>query len=292
MSIGCVILDFDGTFTDVEAEAEPFVEAYRQDLSDLLGRDIEAAWEEARAVVARIPHEHGWKEGGRIVAPALADPYILSTVVGRLVLDHFGVLEQEDLRSEILQLFYRRGYPRTRHAFRPHAAEVIEALLARLPDRVFVVTNSNPDTVRSKLDALTPGLSSRLPVEGNARKFLLAPLEAKEAGAAEFAALPSERWVATLPGRPMLVRRGHYFRILHTLLSRTGSRPEDCLVCGDIYELDLVLPEAMGAAVHLMTRRSTPGYEIDAALALGTRGAVSEDLRSILDRLDADALRS
>lgn len=285
MSIRCVILDFDGTFTDVDAEAEPFVAAYRSDLADLLGRDIDAAWEEARAVVAQAPHEHGWKEGGRIVAPALADPYILSTVVGRLVLDRFGVAREEGLRSAILQLFYTRGYPRTRHAFRPHAIEVIEALLAKLPGRVFVVTNSNPDTVRGKLDALSPGLSARLPVEGNARKFLLAPVEAGETGADEFGALPAERWIASLPGRPMLVRRGHYFRILHALLTRAGARAGECLVCGDIYELDLALPEAMGASIHLVTRASTPDYEIDAAQELGTRGGVSDDLRSILDRV-------
>ncbi|MEZ4648026.1 MAG: HAD family hydrolase [Candidatus Eisenbacteria bacterium] len=285
MPIRCVILDFDGTFTDVDAEAEPFVEAYRSDLADLLGRDVEAAWAEAHAVVAQAPHEHGWKEGGRIVAPALADPYILCTVLGRLVLDRFGAAKDESLRSEILQLFYRRGYPKTKHAFRPHATEVIDALLAEFPGRVFVVTNSNPDTVRGKLNALSAGLSDRLPVEGNARKFLLASLEAGEEGAEEFASLPAERWVDTLPGRPILVKRGYYFRILRMLLTGADVSPDECLVCGDIYELDLGLPEAMGCSVHLMTRPSTPGYELDAAKALGARGGVGDDLRSILARI-------
>ena len=90
--------------------------------------------------------------------------------------------KDESLRSEILQLFYKRGYPKTKHAFRPHAIDVIDALLAKLPERVFVVTNSNPDTVRGKLDVLSPGLSQRLPVEGNARKFLLESLDRLESG--------------------------------------------------------------------------------------------------------------
>lgn len=285
MSIRCVILDFDGTFTDVDAEAEPFVEGYRNDLADLLGRDVDEAWEEAHAIVARSPHEYGWKEGGRIVAPALADSYILSTVLGRLILDRFGVAKDESLRSEILQLFYKRGYPKTKHAFRPHATQVINGLLAKLPGRVFVVTNSNPDTVRGKLDKLSSSLSDRLPVEGNARKFLLASLDPSEAGADVFSALPAERRVETLPGRPILVKRGYYFRILWSLLARAGVSPDECLVCGDIYELDLALPEAMGASVHLMTRPSTPDYERDAVRELGPRGALGDDLRGILERV-------
>jgi len=285
MPINCVILDFDGTFTDVDAEAEPFVAAYREDLADLLGRDVQDAWQEAQTEVARDPNRFGWMDDGRIVAPALADPYILCTVVGRLVLDHFRVATDEGLRSSILQLFYSRGYPKTRHVFREHALEVIDALLEKLPGRVFVVTNSNPDAVRGKLDALSPGLSERLPVEGNAKKFLLAPLGVDEPGAAEFAALASERRIASLPERPILVQRGHYYRILRSILTRTGTSAEDTLVCGDIYELDLSLPEAMGASLHLMTRPSTPVYELDAVRELGTRGGISDDLRSIVARL-------
>ena len=285
MPIQCVILDFDGTFTDVDVEAEPFVAAYKADLADLLGRDVGPAWEDAHAEILRDPNRFGWKHEGRIVAPALADSYILCTVIGRLVLDRFGVARDEGLRSALLQLFYSRGYPRTRHAFRSHALEVIEALLQKLPGRVFVVTNSNPDAVRGKLDTLCPGLSQRLPVEGNARKFILEPLAADEPGAARFAALSPERRIASLPERPILVGRGYYFRILHQILTQVGVSPEETLVCGDIYELDLSLPEAMGASIHLMTRPNTPQYERDAVRELGPRGALGDDLRGILARV-------
>lgn len=285
MSIKCVILDFDGTFTDVDAEAEPFVQAYRSDLADLLGRDVAAVWAEAHEEVSRDPNRYGWKEGGKIVAPALADPYILSTVIGRIVLERFQIAMDEGLRSSILQLFYSRGYPKTHHAFRPYALDVIESLLGRFPASVFVVTNSNPDAVRGKLEMLSPGLSQRLPVEGNAKKFLLASLTADEPGATRFAELPAERWVASLPERPILVRRGHYFRILDKLLTQAGASPMEALVCGDIYELDLSLPDAMGASVHLMTRPSTPEYEMDAVAELKERGGFGDDLRSLLARL-------
>ena len=42
MRVDTVVLDFDGTFTDVEIEAAPFTAAYRSDLEDLLGREAQA----------------------------------------------------------------------------------------------------------------------------------------------------------------------------------------------------------------------------------------------------------
>jgi hypothetical protein len=285
MPIDSVVLDFDGTFTDVEAEAAPFVPAYQSDVADVLGRDIARAWRDATEEVHKNPNLYGWKHNEQIVAPALADPYILCTVVAHLVFERFQVLQDKSFRSAILQLVYSRAYQTTQHHFRPHAAEVIEALLSKLPGRVFVVTNSNPDTVKRKLNDLIPNLSARLHVEGNAKKFILDELSSDEAGYADFAKLPAEKRVASLAERPILVRRGHYFRILSKLLSQIKADPKNLLVCGDIYELDLALPEAMGASVHLMTRDNTPAYERDAALSLGARGALSDDLRSILSRI-------
>jgi FMN phosphatase YigB (HAD superfamily) len=285
MPIDCIVLDFDGTFTDVEAEAAPFVPAYRSDVADVLGRDVTQAWEDATQEVLKNPNLYGWKHNEQIVAPALADPYILCTVLAHLVFERFQVLQDKEFRSSVLQLVYSRAYQLTHHHFRPYAAEVIEALLAKFPGRVFVVTNSNPDTVKKKLDELIPRLSERLQVEGNAKKFILDELAPSEDGYQSFAQLPIERKFESLRERPMLVRRGHYFRILQKLWKKIGASPQNTLVCGDIYELDLSLPEALGASVHLVTRPNTPAYERDAALSLGTRGALNEDLRSIIGRL-------
>jgi FMN phosphatase YigB (HAD superfamily) len=285
MPIDCIVLDFDGTFTNVEAEAAPFVPAYQRDVAAVLGRDISRAWEEAAEEVSRHPNLYGWKHNDQIVAPALADPYILCTIVAHLVFERFQVLQDKEFRSAILQLVYFRAYQLTQHHFRPYAAEVIEALLAKLPGKVFVVTNSNPDTVKKKLDELLPKLSQRLHVEGNAKKFILDELAPSEDGYQTFAQLPVERKVQSLAERSILVRRGHYFRILQKLWTQTNTSPQNTLVCGDIYELDLSLPEALGASVHLVTRPGTPTYERDATLSLGARGTLSDDLRSIIGRL-------
>ncbi|NPC84602.1 HAD family hydrolase, partial [Pyxidicoccus fallax] len=51
MAISCVVLDFDGTFTDVAAESAPFLVHFRQGLARVLGEDLEVAWEEEVAAL-------------------------------------------------------------------------------------------------------------------------------------------------------------------------------------------------------------------------------------------------
>ena len=70
-----VILDFDGTFTDAYAEAGPFVEGFKRDLFDLLGRDASEEWDRLEAEVTAHPEKYGWMNGSHIAAPAGADPY-------------------------------------------------------------------------------------------------------------------------------------------------------------------------------------------------------------------------
>ena len=56
-----VILDFDGTFTRVDEEAAPFLEAYREGLAALLGGPIDDAWERAKKIIEADPDRFGWE---------------------------------------------------------------------------------------------------------------------------------------------------------------------------------------------------------------------------------------
>src|SRR3712207_4209427 len=133
MPLDCIILDFDGTFTDVYKEAAPFVPAYRAELSKALGRDIEQGWKEAEEEVRKKPNEYGWKNNGRIVAPALADPYILCTVVAQILFDRFSPKTTAEERGAIVQGIYQRSYGLTSTHFRKNAKEVLDELLAKFP---------------------------------------------------------------------------------------------------------------------------------------------------------------
>jgi hypothetical protein len=55
-------------------------------------------------------------------------------------------------------------------------------------------------------------------------------------------------------------------------------------VCGDVFELALGWPHALGAHVHLIARTTTPAYELR-ALAGMPRAATSGDLQALRERL-------
>jgi FMN phosphatase YigB (HAD superfamily) len=279
MAIGCVVLDFDGTFTDVEQEAAPFGEAFVKNLSDLLGGTLDpSAWTQAQAEVQAQPQRYGWMWGDKVVAPGVADPYILSTASANRVLDARGVLKDTELRTAVVSALYRTSYQHTRTAFRPHAKEVLAQVLQKgLP--VYVVSNAETGTVQKKLRTLG------VPVEdagqepprgavrlfGDARKFAV---EATPTPDAAWNALPESIDLGI--GRPIWVQRGNYYRVLREIWRQTGKTPAETFVAGDIYELDLALPQALGCQVHLVTRASTPLYEQKKAHTAG------EDLRELL----------
>jgi FMN phosphatase YigB (HAD superfamily) len=289
MALRAIILDFDGTFTDVRAEAAPFADEFRRDVFDLLGRDAREAWDRAAREVDAHPGKFGWEQSGAIVAPAAADPYIHTTTVAQLVLTEAGVLRDRTTRDAVVQALYHKAYHHTKTAFRPDARDVLEALVARgLP--LFVVTNARTDAVLRKLehllgaDRLRSLLDARaLSIRGDARKFVLGD---PSLGDARFEALAREVFVPGLE-RPVQIRRGPYFETIASVLAEASATATELLVCGDIFELDLALPAALGAHVHLVTREGSPAYERDAISALGARGAVSLELSALLPRLDA-----
>ncbi|QRN98270.1 HAD family hydrolase [Archangium violaceum] len=282
MAIRCVVLDFDGTFTDVVAEGAPFVEHFRRRLSEVLGRDVmEAGWAGVEAEVVSSSEEHGWEVGGRVVAPAVADPYLLSNFVARRLCDKLGVLPDKAERAKLLDDLYREAYARTAMAFKPEAKEVLEALLdTGLP--VHVVTNAHTDAVEAKLTKLAPRGRERLRVSGDARKFLI---ESPATPDAVFDAVPDTTRVEGALVRPIYLRRGRYYEALRRIWSETDTSPETTLVAGDIFELDLALPAALGASVQLVARANVLEYERRAITALGARGGMDTSLRAILPRL-------
>lgn len=277
MAIKCVVLDFDGTFSDVEKEAAPFVPAYKADLFDLFGRDLSAEWDQEEKRIFSDPQATGWKHSGKIMAPATADPFIVTNCVVQNLFDKYGMLKNHDLRTAILQALYSRNYSKAVPANRPEAARVLAGVLAAgLP--TYVVTNATTTAVRKKIDELEIPGTERVEVIGDAKKFqYFDPPDAD----ATFKALPVS---VPIPGltREAFVRRGHYYDALQRIVTKNGVTFEELLVCGDIFELDLLLPMVLGARVHLVCRPSTPQYEID-FINGQKRGSASHTLESLLE---------
>lgn len=254
-----VILDFDGTFTDAAAEGAPFAAAFKAGIFDLVGRDLTAEWDEMVRTVQAKPHEYGWVFDGNIVAPALADPYILSTTVAQGVLDRVSILKQPEHRNAVVQGLYHWAYGKTLSVFREEAGAVLESVLSK-GLRTYCITNATTDGVIRKLEKLLPGVvtEKKITIFGAAQKFWIGPPQRPDE---RWEKLPAEYRVAGLE-RPILVRRGRYFDALQKVLAETGCDPKDVIVCGDIFELDLSLPLNLGMQVHLVEGPTTPDYEL------------------------------
>ncbi|RKH09791.1 HAD family hydrolase [Corallococcus sp. CA053C] len=281
MAIACVVLDFDGTFTDVLAEGAPFLTHFQQALYRVLGQDVTAAWDEEVAALHSGVDRYGWEVAGRIVAPATADPYLTATCTAHRLLQRFGRSQDEAARTDTVQTLYRDAYQHSATAFKAEAKEVLEALLAS-GLAVAVVTNAHTELVEAKLTRLAPRGRERLTVYGDARKFQLEDAVPKDA---RFDALPEALHLDGVLGRPVYLRRGRYFSALKRIWDATHTGPESTLVAGDIYELDLAMPAALGAHVQLVERANVLPYERAAVERLGARGGVDRSLRAILPRL-------
>src|SRR5690242_2847483 len=204
-----LVLDFDGTMTDAEAEGRPFRDGYLEDLCLLVGRpagdpEITALADALEAEIAAAPGAHPFLWMGRAVAPATVDPYLRMVPIAHRILDRFRVLPGEVDRGRLLgHVLYKYNYQKTlgRPVFRPGAGEVLRVLGG---SPTWIVTNSDTHAVAGKIAALdreAPGvawLTSR--VRGFARKF---EVDDSWTGVAAELALPGLQ-------RPVLLRRRAY----------------------------------------------------------------------------------
>jgi hypothetical protein len=272
-------LDFDGTMTDAEAEGRPFREGYLEDLCLLVGRtpgdpEISAIADEVEGELARAPASHPFLWMGRAVAPATVDPYLRMVPIAHRILDRFGAMPNANDRGRLLgSVLYKYNYQKTlgHPVFRAGAGAVLVGLA---DTQTWIVTNSDTHAVAGKVAALdrdAPGvawLTSR--VRGHARKFDVDD---------DWTVAPAELAVPGLD-RPVLLRRRAYYEILKSVLDEARSTFSDLVVVGDIFELDLAMPLALGARVGLVASPRTPPYE-RAFVASHSRGKVIEDLAEI-----------
>ena len=255
-----LVLDFDGTMTDAEAEGRPFRDGYLEDLAALVGRpagdaELLGLADEVEAELFAAPASHPFLWMGRAVAPATVDPYLRMVPIAHRILDRFGAIPSAEDRGRLLgSVLYKYNYAKTlgRPVFRAGAGPMLASLGGT---RTWIVTNSDTHAVAGKVAALdreAPGvawLTSR--VRGFARKF---DVDDTWAGA------PNE---LSIPGleRAVLLRRRAYHDILVSVLQEAESSWEELVVVGDIFELDLALPLSLGARVGLVTSGRTPDYE-------------------------------
>ena len=273
-----LVLDFDGTMTDAEVEGKPYRQGYLEDVSTLSGLPLDEVMTLAAQFdeeVSKNAHQYGWEFNGQIVAPAVVDPYLRMMPVARKIFDHSGTFLYPTDRTRILDgILYKYNYPKTANCFRDGSRAVLESFEG---SATYVVTNSHTDPVRQKLTSLgaqddgTCSLQWLVDrVHGSAKKYVI------DDG---FTLVDESMELPGLP-RPVWLRRVNYHRVLTQVLADEGAGFDDLVVVGDIFELDLCLPFAMGARVGLLANDFTPEYE-KSFLQSHPRGAVLHTVAEI-----------
>jgi hypothetical protein len=280
MAIRYVVLDFDGTCTQVDNVQEKFLAEY--------GKAIFAedkAWIAACAAVKSASPTAGWTlQGAPSTAPAGADPYILAYEASMLL------LRQGKIMPPSADVF-ERVYSANVAPFRRELADVLAAL-AKKRINIGFISNTDRTKIRTRIaDLLADNgkLFDKIHFTGNARKYLVGelPFSTPEAHRVRFEALPAAVDASTVK-RPLYLRRGAYFDALCEFYKSFGDETfpiEKTLVCGDIWELDLAMPAVLGAQVHLVERAppfDTYPYEL---AAMADKKHVSKDLKGLLKRI-------
>ncbi|MFT3693350.1 MAG: HAD family hydrolase [Kofleriaceae bacterium] len=281
MAIRYVILDFDGTCTQIEKIQERFIENYR------FGVGAKADdWDRALKTVRKAAPTAGWTLfDAPSTAPANADPYILTFEAARL-------LQREGAIGAIDPMLFGKAYALNQAPFRPELVEVLVGLLKKKINVAFV-SNSSTDKVSARLDELMVKHAAerkKIHVIGNAAKMMVGELPlgstVGDDARAKFEALAPSIAVKGV-NRPIYQRRASYMKAIcdvFTEYKATGFPIDELLVCGDIWELDLAMPKALGAHVHLITRSKpfdTNKYE----LAQMGKGESSPNLKALLKRV-------
>ena len=292
MPLRYVVLDFDGTCTQIDAAHAGFLASYREILEDANGmaRDgLASAWKKAvEEVRAASPHA-GWTlSEAPSTAPAAADPYILAGEASALL------FRKRTIRTMPGDA-YKRAYTANPAPWRPEVPEVLAQLVER-GLQVGFISNSERFAIEMRLSDLLhadPLLRGKIFVHGDAAKFKIVELlvGASGPGAAHRARFEQLDGSVRVDGcrRPIYLRRGKYFEALCGLLAdfeAPGFPIDETIVCGDVWELDLAMPRALGAPVHLI-RRTKPFETYPYELAqLGDPQDASWDLHGLVEHVD------
>lgn len=283
-----VVLDFDGTCTQVPAVYEHYLDLYGIELGRALGLNLGTAWKDAQQAVRDRSPRAAWMVAGCPAAPAAGDPYILADESAKYLARQRSLTLPTDLNA------HAHAYATAPAPWRPEAKRTLSRLID-LGVTVAFVSNSSTKIVGARLDELfkdDAAPRSRISVFSDAGKFRICELPwdppPSSATEARFAALSAAQGTQSPAetGRPIYLRRGQYFQAIERVLDGHLERLSTTVFCGDIWEMDLAMPAALGACVHLLTREQpfdTYEYETESLRAVGRRGKLSESLTGLLE---------
>jgi len=283
--IKCVVVDFDGTLTDPARERGRFEDLYRAELARATTPEyVQHHWAEAAQVVDRNPEEHGLEVmGGHVTAPGDADPYVRCFAVTQVLNRDCQLAPSSQSLYGVSAACYAVAYNEmsgsdwSADMFRPELGDFLGALKeAGLP--VWLVSNAGGEGIAQRLSCLPEVWRESLQMVSDAKKYWIAPPPQPDS---LFDSLPSEQVVPGLSRRIQL-KRGPYFDALKAVWRRAQVSHRETLVVGDVYDLDLALPLALGSHVHLIENAEQRSRYHPALEEVGARASSGRTLMSAL----------
>lgn len=269
-----VVFDFDGTCTDAEEEGKGFVAAVIATLSLLTSRlesTIRALYDEIEQQILAEPSKYDWVIDGIAVCPGTLDPYLRSSHVARKLLANLGYSEADVIKiMRIVGERFNDHYTQGGIAIRPGIPDLLRDIKAEPNLALAIVTNSNTRAVWGKLiKAFWPTSFdfTTIRVVGGAKKYVIGdasivpeseiPREMMEG----FGNVPETLNIKGLH-RPVQLRRPYYYGTINKLCIEAGVSQENVTVIGDVVEMDLILPHALGSRFGCAVNSHTPDYEL------------------------------
>lgn len=287
-----IVFDFDGTCTQIPKIESEFLIEYSKVFAETVVALENNEWNLAKKKVIDRSPQVGWMLGMCPSAPAAADPYILAYETASLI------LRDRDLSKEIPPSIHGMTSEKHQAPFRPEAREIFETLLKKNV-RLHFISNSNSTKIKQRLCDLfaKSELPKGISVKSSAQKFRITELLWKSTSnnmsteiQQRFFDLPvcfSNKVLSTI-NRPVYLRRGFYFSSIDEAFNHDWSYLPSTVFCGDIWEMDLAMPFALGANIHLIEREApylTYDYERQLIIEAGNKAKISANLSGLLSWL-------
>jgi hypothetical protein len=289
-----VIIDFDGTLTVEEEQAEPLARRSLQTLAhEIIGaqeRTLAADYRATRARLLETPHKYWWEVNGLVASYCNEGAFILNTTTLQVMLrENKAYLRavtrafpdpEYDAVVDCTNYLFHRHTAELPPTFRPGARDVLNSLSSDPTRTPLILTNSLGDKVIRYLGGLD--LAGDVAVLGDTRQYEMDPAWRRRFHHPRLGEI--QVW-PVVPEYPVDLRRPVYNRAL----VQAGVDGSPLAVVADTFSLPGALPLIMGIPFFLLRTPYTPDWCVQAVLSHPLGRVLDElgDLPAGLDDLPA-----
>lgn len=300
MKITDVVLDYDGTCTQIPLIYAGYLKRYLEELNKQVYHKKNISkkeWEDAQNEVRKKSPKAAWTINYTACAPAAADPYILAYESAKLISRNrnggAGITPVREI--------HETASAANPAPWRKEAKSVFETLLKNNIN-IHFISNSSTEKITKELLELfkVKKLPAGIFVQSDAAKFSISELivdDPQHKSSGNTHSIPKKlqlmfdkipvAYKTDINGRPAYLRRGFYFEAICKAFNNKLDKLPSTIFCGDIWEMDLAMPYELGANIHLIEREPPFNtYTFERNIVKAQKGKVSKNLNGLLKWLN------